>query len=187
MWSDYHVSSVLGYFSVWASYPAKCFAAVLKVRVTNESHFHYPSFVIQVVNNKNWQTNSWISFPLSAYAIIKQFYMGSSTGKKKGNMEILNWKFNEQSSRHGQLRATILRKCISHHVFHLLLWHVCWCQKRLVSAHMNGRTWPIFKKVPGNLRQLCHRTHGCFIHGVPSHHHLCQFIISPKSIWNNLH
>lgn len=62
--------------------------------------------------------------------------MGSRTGEKRGNMEILNWKFNEQSSRHGQLRATILRKCISHHVFHLLLWHVRWCQKRLVSLSL---------------------------------------------------
>lgn len=91
---------------------------------------------------------------------IKQFYMGSRTGEKKGNMEILNWKFNEQSSRHRQLRTTILRKCISNHVFHLLLWHVCWCQKRLVSLSLTKagqqHTWMakhglLFRKCPATL------------------------------------
>lgn len=72
-------------------------------------------------------------------------------------MEILNWKFNEQSSRHEQHRATILRKCISHHVFHLLLWHARWCQKRLVSLSLTKdgqeHTWMaqhglFFRKCP---------------------------------------
>lgn len=86
--------------------------------------------------------------------------MGSITGEKRGNMEILNWKFNEQSSRHGQLRATILRKYISHHVFHLLLRHVHWCQKRLVSLSLTKdgqqQTWTakhglFFRKWPATL------------------------------------
>lgn len=136
------------------------------MRVKNVFHFHYHFFVIQVDLMTKTDKLSF-TIPSTFFQLMlssdKAVLKGEQNMGKAGKMEILNWKFNEQSSRHGQLRATFWESASPTTCF-------TFCCDTLTGAknssltkhgqqHFNSKTWPIYIGIAllANLRMLCLR------------------------------